>query len=133
MKRTKFSLEQRQELLQNANIVKVNDNSIEYSREFKIYAIKQQKLGVPSRLIFLEKGIPDWLNRSEYAKYCIKRWKKIVERDGELSFKVEKEGGDNIVGSKSLSDMNQKELLTKIAYLEAENDFLKKLKALETV
>lgn len=133
-KRVKFSLKQKEELLQNTNIVKVNDNNIMFSLEFKIYAIKQKKLGIPSRYIFAEAGIPDWLNKREYAKHCLRRWKIANKRDKELSSEKENRGfGIEIKKTKPLPKMSEKELITKIAYLEAENDFLKKLKALETV
>jgi hypothetical protein len=38
---------------------------------------------------------------------------------------------DNNTSSEPISDMNQDELLARLAYLEAENDFLKKFHALE--
>jgi len=135
MKKEKFSLEQKQELLQNSNIIKVNDRSVEYSPEFKIYAVERQKLGVSPKAIFSEKNIPEWLNKFEYARYCIKRWKKIIKRDGKSNFKFNKRGYNNsyTIKNKPLSEMNSEELMARIAYLEVENDFLKKLKALETI
>ena len=136
-KRMQFNTEQKKELLKNKNIAKVNENNVKFTSEFKIYAIKQHKLGASSRFIFSEKNIPNWLNKKEYAKKCINRWEKINIRDKGLGFK--KESGlqnKGFAGSgktKPLSDMTLKELMAKIAYLEVENDFLKKAKALETL
>ena len=88
-KSMEFNSEHKKELLQNKSIDAVNKNNVRFTSEFKFYAIKQHKLGVSSRFIFSEKGIPNWLNKKGYAKKCIHRWKKINIRDKGLGFKKE--------------------------------------------
>ena len=135
--RLQFTSEQKQELLQNKNIAEVNENNVRFTSEFKIYAIDRHKLGVSSRFIFMQKGIPDWLNKKGYAKKCISRWKMINLKNKGLGF--EKKSGlqsKEFAGNhkqKPLSEMTLEELMAKITYLEAENDFLKKVKASENL
>lgn len=128
MRRLNFTIKQKQELSKNKYICKVNNFTVVFSEEFKFYAISQHKLWHVAELIFKEAGIPDWLNKKCYAKDCLRRWKKVYEKKKSFSKKVLK-----APDSKSLSKMDKKELTARVAYLEAENDFLKKLKALETI
>ena len=59
----------------------------------------------------------------KYFHHVIKRWKKSNLQDGI------KKGRPSKV-AKKLKEMSIEELKARVAYLEAENDFLKKLKAL---
>lgn len=128
MKEYHFTEEQRTELLQNKNIEKVCKSSVFFTADFKIHAIKRHELGDTARIIFKEAKIPDWLNKKDYARYCIKFWRKVYEKNPSSAFKKIK-----VKKNKTLSEMNLEELMTKVAYLEEENEFLKKLKALESL
>lgn len=131
MRRSNFATKQKRELLKNKYICKVNNYTVTFTAEFKLYAVKQHKLWCISRLIFKEAGIPDWFNRKRYAKGCLRRWRKVYDKKKSFSKKALK--ALKAPDSKSLSKMDKKELTARVSYLEAENDFLKKLKALETI
>ena len=128
MKKCCFTEEQRIELLQNKNIEKICNSSVFFTADFKIHAIKRHELGDVARIIFKEAKIPDWLNKKDYARYCIKFWRRVYRSDPTSAFRKIK-----VKKNKTLSEMNLEELMTKVAYLEEENEFLKKLNALETL
>ena len=70
MKHHKFTVEEREELLQNTNISKVLNSNVEYTEEFKQKALYEHKeLGKTANQIFQEARIPDWLNIAGYALY----------------------------------------------------------------
>jgi len=131
MKKLPFTTEQKKELSQNKYIQKTINCNIVFTPEFKLYAIRQQKLGCVSRLIFKEAGIPDWINNIEYARSCLKRWSNIYKKKQSFALRKEIKKTSKRNKSKSLSQMSNSELKAKISYLEEENNFLKKLKALE--
>ena len=59
---------------------------------------------------------------------CLKRWRKTYKAQGEAGLQVERRG-KNSSGRRRKGDQSDKEYLkAKIAYLEAENAFLRKLK-----
>ena len=57
------------------------------------------------------------------------RWKEQFLKEGEGGLREKKKGRQSI-HSKSSSALSYEDLLAKVEYLEQENDFLKKLKAL---
>jgi transposase len=130
-----FSSEQIKELEKNKNVVKCSAKSITYSNEFKLRAVKRYyEEGVSPQLIFSEAGFNLlWLGKYK-AKTSLKHWrKKYDSNDKEYLFK-EGRGGPGR-RKKEIMYRNDKEkveyLETKIAYLEAENDFLAKLRGLK--
>lgn len=132
MKRKKFTDQEVEILLENPNILKVGRNNVTYTSDFKLKAIKDYNNGKFPIEIFIEAGIPiDILNRKN-AKKCISRWKEILSKQGETALLEEQRGK---LGRPRVKELTTEEKLKKaesrIAYLEAENEFLKKLKALE--
>lgn len=123
MKHREYTEAERTELEHNPHISEVKGNIIRYKQEFKEQAIYEQtKLGKSARQIFREAGIPDWLNCGKYAQELLKAWK---HQD------LSKPGRRRIDLTKPVEEMSIEELRKKIAYLELENEFLKKLEPLE--
>lgn len=74
MKHHIFTIEERKELEENPNILRVLNSNVEYTEEFRQKVLYEHKeLGKTAKQIFSEAGIPDWLNNNSYAKSCIKR------------------------------------------------------------
>ena len=129
MSRRRFSEEERKELESNPFIAKVTAYNVLFTKEFKQIALDRYKQTGSPHKVFQDLGVPDFLNQPDYAHYAIKRFKKIAYRDGDAAFSDERRGRSK-PALKSLSKMSEAEKDARIAYLEAENDFLKKLKAL---
>jgi transposase len=136
MKRKRFTDQERQELLKNPNILKVGECSITYNPNFKIQAINAYQEGNKSLAqIFTEAGFDLKLIGKKQPAYCLKRWRKIFKRLGQEGLLIEARGSAKVGGrprTKPLTIEEEiKQLKARNAYLEAENDFLKKLKALK--
>ena len=100
---------------------------IEECEEFKSRVVREHdKEGKSAKQIFAEAGIPDWLNSGDYAKDNMKRWRRISKRKDTL-----KRGRPTANMNKPISEMSLEELRRRVAYLELENEFLKKLEPLE--
>ncbi len=126
MERIKFNEEQKQELSSNHNIAKVLNCNVVYTDEFKIKSLYEHfEEGISCRQIFKNAGVPDWLNHISYGEKCINRWKNIQKNP------LKRKRGRPKKEEKSLEDMSLEELKAQVEYLKIENDFLKKLKALE--
>lgn len=126
MKRRLFTLQEKQELLSNPRILKVLNSTVVFTHEFKDFAVIEHYInGKSGRMIFAEAKLPDWLNIADYAKDAIKDWKKQAE----LGLKPKL--GRPRKQAKPNSELSYEELQAKVAYLEEESLFLKKLEALE--
>jgi hypothetical protein len=129
-----FNEFQRKQLENNPNVNHVSDRSISYKPEFKIAAIKENKNGKGPTDIFIEYGFDLDIIGSKKPQQCLKRWRKTYEKYGEEGFKIELRGKGSS-GRPSSKDLTVEEKLKKaearIAFLEIENDFLKKLEELE--
>lgn len=127
MKRHIFTKEERLELEQNPCIFKVLNSNVEYAEEFKRRAVREHdEQGKSAKQIFAQAGVPDWLNTGDYAKDNIKRWRRMLQRKD-----TPKRGRPAIDINKPISEMSLEELRKRVAYLELENEFLKKLEPLE--
>lgn len=130
----RFDQIQQSILSENENVVKVTSKSITYTDAFKLKAINEYVLGKEPAKIFREAGFD--LNIIGYynPKRCIYRWRNLYMLSGESSLIGEKRGRSNSE-KKLVTEMSIDEKLaiaeSKIAYLEMENDFLKKLEKLE--
>lgn len=122
------------ELEKNPNVLSASERSISYSPEFKLKAVMNYKEGkIPSQ-IFIEQGFDLDMIGKEQPKRCLKRWRDSFERFGEEGFLTERRGKGS-TGRPSSKELSVEEKLRKaearIKFLEAENDFLKKLEELE--
>lgn len=125
-----FSEKDRRSLESNPLVKSVGPNQVQFTAKFKLKALKLHSEGFAPSDIFLKLGVDPILFLKEYPKKCLSRWKKIVETHGEKGLEQERRGKGASGRPKKAELKNEKALLARIAYLEAENDFLKKLRAL---
>ncbi len=129
-----FTQEQTNELLNNKNVSRCSSKSITYSKEFKLLAIKRYyEDGHSPRMIFEEAGFDLDIIGKKRAKNSLSRWRRTYNKKGEKELTKENRGGSG--RRKKLEFMSKNEeieyLKTKIAYMDAENDFLAKLRGLK--
>jgi transposase len=125
---------QRKLLESNPNVGHVSDRSISYQPEFKLKAVKENINGRGPMDIFIEHGFDLSIIGSGKPKKCLERWRKTYEKYGEAGFFTERRGKGSTgrPSSKELTiEQKLKKAEARIAFLEAENDFLKKLEELE--
>lgn len=125
-----FSDKDRRSLESNPLIKSVGANKVKFSSKFKLKALKFHAEGFKPSDIFLKLGVDPNLFLKDYPKKCLSRWKKIVDAHGEEGVVQERRGKGATGRPKKAELKDEKALLARIAYLEAENDFLKKLRAL---
>lgn len=130
-----FNEEQVKELLNNKNVSRCSAKSITYSQEFKLKALRQYfDEGMGPNQIFEEAGFPRDCLGEYRARTSLKRWRDKYRKDGQAALLKENRGGPGR-RKKRVFHKDDKEkmeyLETKIAYLEAENDFLAKLRGLK--
>ena len=130
-----FNPEQVKELLSNKNVDKCSPKSITYNKKFKLLAIrKYYDDGYAPNEIFEEAGFDLRVIGKDKPKQCLKRWREIYKDKGEKELNKENRGGAG--GRKPKKKFKNKDeeieyLKTKIAYMDAENDFLAKLRGLK--
>ena len=123
---SRFSKSIKQLLERNPIIIKVS-SQLSYTFKFKEEAVKAYKSGTSPKEIFIRADIDLSLFSTKYAKNSIWRWVKIVEKYGYKGLK-EEHRGRSAKGRPAKKFKSEQE---EIAYLRAENNFLKKLLALE--
>jgi hypothetical protein len=126
--RTKFSSEEIALFKQNPNVFSCTKNSINYTYEFKKHALELHAEGVYAREIWKRAGFDTSKWRNDYCRSTLKDWKKIVKKRGiEGLLKV---GGIQYDrGPTNIDKDKLKRLELQVKYLQAENDFLAKLRA----
>ena len=115
-------------LRQNPNVFSCTKNSINYTYEFKKRALELHREGVFAREIWKRAGFDVSKWRNDYCRGTLSDWKDIVKERGiEGLLKV---GGIQYDRGPTKIDRDKlKRLELQVKYLEAENDFLAKLRA----
>lgn len=118
----------------NASISKVGDKQISFTKKFKESAIKAYKNGKTPDEIFLDAGLDPKIFLRSYCTKAILRWISNVEKHGSEALTIERRGkhstGRPRSSNKPKEYKTEAAMMARLAYLEAENDFLKKLHAL---
>ena len=133
MQKRKFTEEQKLELQKNPNVKKVTSVGVIYSNDFKRQAIELYEKGFSAIDIFIQAGFNIETIGKENPSKILSKWRcgigyKPNQINNQLSIKHSiKLNSDKC----TYSDKEIKKILARNKYLEAENDFLKKLKALE--
>lgn len=128
---SKFPEKVRKQLLLSPFVEKVSDSSVSFSSDFKIQAVKMNLEGANPQDIFVELGIDPAFFLVDYPKKSISRWRKIYDQYGFDGFKEERRGkGSTGRPKRSYDPSDPESLRERIAYLEAENYILKKIRAL---
>ena len=129
----KFNQEQIKQLEQNPNVHHVGLKHVYYSAEFKQKAIQQYLLGKTARQIFSEAGfnLQEISNATDYASKTISKWRSNINNNcsnvnkNNMHYSKKK-----IKEQRKESKTNYQKLQERLEYLEAENEFLKKLRIL---
>lgn len=132
MKKKIYSSEEKEILIKNKNIEKVTDKHVIYTKEFKLYAAKQsiENNKFPTE-IFLEADIDIRIIGADAPKGCLRRWRNKYKSGGPQAL-LEKATRVHKNKKVYISEKNKlKQANARIKYLEAENEFLKKIQALE--
>ena len=102
-----------------------------FTYEFKKRAMEQYFEGISSKEIFRRAGIDLADRNPDYAKDCLKRWRRIVKARGFEGLRESR--GKGALGrpkTKGVTDADRiKRLELEVKYLKAENDFLAQLRA----
>ena len=120
----KFTNEERKELEQNPNVQYVTPRYIFYTNEFKEKAITEYLMGKSARKIFEDAGFNLQIlsKDSDYASKTLGKWRNSsCNNKNNIHYPKKK-----IKENKS----NYQKMQARLEYLEAENEFLKKLRAL---
>lgn len=115
MKKRQFTEEERAKLSNNHFVYSVGKVSVFYTDDFKQKALKEYQKGKSAKQIFIDAGIDINVIGHKNPIYCLSEWRKNTQ--------VATKRKDQCKKLKNAYD--------KITYLEAENEFLKKLEALE--
>ncbi|MEK4509192.1 MULTISPECIES: HTH domain-containing protein [Paenibacillus] len=118
----------------NPNVENVTEKSITYSPTFKLAAVKAYKEGQTPMEIFLKAGFNMDIIGRKKPKHCLNRWRNSYQAHGEDGL-LENHRGKGSTGRRPAGELSTEEKLkraeARIKLLEMENDFLKKLEALE--
>ena len=126
--RTTFSSDEIAELKKNPCVFDCTEKSVYYTHEFKKRALELQAKGVHIKEIWRRSGFDATKWKDEYFRGTLRDWRKAVEKHGILG--LAKPGGTpHDRGPDKTSKDALKRLELQVKYLEAENDFLAKLRA----
>ncbi len=119
----KFSKKEKELLESNPNIQAVLSNQVLYTKEFKQKAIDEYNRGKSANQIFQDANIDVTIisKQYDYASKTISKWRNANRKDINIQYPKKH--------NKQEKSAYQK-LLERNEYLEAENEFLKKLRAL---
>jgi hypothetical protein len=112
MKKKLFTDQEREKLDNNPYVKSVSKVSVFYTQEFKEKAVFEHSRGKTAKQIFIDAGINLDVVGERSPIDCLSEWRK-----------------NDRMRNQSYRDLIQAQ--AKIAYLEAENELLKKLEALE--
>lgn len=129
MARVQFSDETIEKLRRNKYVLKVSDRSIQFSSEFKAILVSESLKGKPQKTILSELGIDPSVMGDKRIHTLFTRVREHAKRP--TRFERAKSPGRPKKLIFSSPEEENKYLKDKIEYLEQENEFLKKLKALE--
>jgi len=129
----KFTTGEVLELHKNPNVIKCSQKAITYSRDFKIKAVKQYlEDGMSCLEIFKLAGFNLKILGNDVPGDRIRDWKSLYRTYGEKGLTTDRRGCGS-PGRPRVRDWTEKEktehLEAENAYLKAENDFLKQLRA----
>jgi transposase-like protein len=129
--RTIFTSEQIAELKKNPCVFECCERSIHYTYEFKKRALNLYEEGISPNEIWRQAGFDVSIWKKDYCRFTIKDWRRMVKKKG-LESLINVGGVHSDLGykrSRSPEAERVRRLELQVRYLEAENDFLAKLRA----
>jgi len=113
-------------------VEKITQKQIYFTRKFKVFALQEREKGLISRQIFANAGVDISLFKGKYFKNLLLKWSHEYQKNGEQAFITKPKGPQKKSRkAKKLEEMSPEEIKARMAYLEAEVTFLKKLKGFE--
>ena len=129
MSKQRYSEEQVRIIQANPNVQRCSSKSITYSKDFKVKAVKAwAEEGQSPNTIFEQAGLDPTLIGIHKPSNCLKLWRRIYKTTGEEGLISENRGKNGGRRPKDKPSVDLEYLQAKVAYLEAENTFLKNLK-----
>ncbi|WP_256711702.1 hypothetical protein [Paenibacillus sp. FSL H7-0331] len=132
--RTGFTETEIKLLESNPNVSRVSGRNISYAPAFKLAAVQANTAGEPPMEIFLKAGFSIELVGQRTPTESLYRWRETYAKYGEAGL-LEERRGLGSTGRRSKTESSAEEKLqqaeARIKLLEAENELLKKLEALE--
>jgi len=128
MAKIKFTQEEIEAFKVNPYVTQVSEKTVSFSREFKERLIQESRTGKAHSKILSDLGIDEKVLGAERAKSLFKRVRKQSVRPEGFS-RTKPIGRPKKVIFASVEEENRY-LKDRMEYLEQENEFLKKLKAL---
>lgn len=129
--RTTFSNEDIAIFRKHPCVFSCTEKSINYTYEFKLRVLDQYAKGINPREIWKQAGFDTSKWKKQYFSDTIKDWKRLVKKGGlERLTKlggIQSDGGHKKSRTPEMDRVRRLEL--QVRYLEAENDFLAKLRA----
>lgn len=129
--RTTFSSEELVKLRKHPCVFSCTEKSINYTYEFKKRVLEEYEKGVCAKDIWRRAGFDTSKWKEFYFRSTVRDWKRIVRR-GDVS-SLNNQGGvqhdDGVTQSLKAEKDKIKRLELQVRYLQAENDFLAKLRA----
>lgn len=125
--RTIYTEKQIAYLMKNPCVFGCTTHFINYTYEFKVRALELHKQGISPNEIWKRSGFDISLWKKNYCNDTVKDWRRLVKRGGLQ--KLNAKGGVQSDGGTKAEREKIKRLELQVKYLEAENDFLAKLRA----
>ena len=122
-RQVQFTQEQIAILLKNPNVESISSNTVRFTSEFKELALKKDKEGIPALQIFKDAGFDLNVIGKETPKTSIRNWR---HREKYLNKNNTRYLAREVKKNKALKSIPEEN-----RYLKAENEFLKKLQALQ--
>ena len=126
--RTTFSSDEIAELKKNPCVFDCTGKSVYYTHEFKKRALELQEKGVHTKEIWRRSGFDVRKWKDGYFRGTLRDWRRAVEKYG-IKGLAKPGGTPHDRGPHKTSQDAIKRLALQVKYLQAENDFLAKLRA----
>lgn len=125
-----FTKDQVEFLSKNKYVIRVSEKAITYSEEFKNIFICEYEKGLFPKEIFEKYGFPFHMLGESRIENCSRRWRRQAKREEGLS--DTRKGNSGRPPERTLTEEeNISRLKNKIAILEQENAYLKKIRLIE--
>lgn len=118
-----FTFEQVKLLRQNKNVRRCSKKSVRYKKEFKEEAVKLYQEGLAAVEIFQLAGFDLDIIGKRKPNQLMNQWRTSLQPGGKIK-RVKPQ-----LSEEAKAENNVNRLKARIAYLEAENDFLAKIRA----
>lgn len=125
-----FTPHQKKVLLENPNVLKITENHLVFTSDFKIKAVEFNLKGMSADEIFIAHGFDPNFFEKDYFRYNIKRWKLKYENEGKDSLKQDTRGNTGRPKSVDLDNYSMDDLRAIVFIQDEIIEELKKKKAL---